>query len=114
MAVLSLPPYIVATMHKGGREVVPSLSQLRSGTDQTQVFKGPKLIRGVHSFQTTLAQLAGMCKGHCTCLSFLVLVVSFHKEGISVIEPLYVSFDAPIIELPCGLDKVVVHGGQSQ
>ena len=48
------------------------------------------------------------------CLPFLDLVVSFHKEGISVIEPLYVSFDAPIIELPCGLDKVVVHGGQSQ
>ena len=44
------------------------------------------------------------------CFPFLDSVVSLHKEGVSVAEPLYISFDAPIFKLPSSLDKVVVHG----
>ena len=62
----------------------------------------------------TLAQLASMCKGRCTCFPLLDLIVSFHKEGIHVAEPLYVSLDTPVVELPHGLDKVMVHGGWPQ
>ena len=48
------------------------------------------------------------------CFPFLNLVVSFYKEGVSVAEPLYVSFDTPILKLPSSLNKVVIHGGWSQ
>ena len=61
-------------------------------------------------FQMTFAQLAGMCKGHCMCLPLLDFIVGFLKEGVSVTEPLYVSFDTPILELSYSLDKVVIHG----
>ena len=64
----------------------------------------------MHGFQMTFAQLAGMCKGRCICLPLLDFIVRFLEKGIHVAELLYVSLDTPIIELPSGLDKVVVHG----
>lgn len=64
----------------------------------------------MHSFQMTFAQLAGMCKGCCICLPLLDFIVHFLEKGIHVAELLYVSLDTLIIELPSGLDKVVVHG----
>ena len=86
------------------------VGELCTGTDEAQIFEHPQLVRSVHGFQTTLAQLTGMCKGHCMCLLFLNFIICFLKKGICVVELLYVSFDAPIFEFSSGLDKVVVHG----
>ena len=90
------------------------MSELGAGVNRSQIFECPKLVGDVGGFQTTLAQLASMCKGHCMCFPFHDLVVSFHKEGVSVAEPLYVSLDPPILKLPSSLCKVVVHRGWTQ
>ena len=114
MVVSSLSPYIVATTHKGGQKAASLAGKLGAGTNRSQVFERTKLVGGVRGFQTTLAQLVSMCKGHCTCFPLRHLVVHFHKEGVGVVVPLYVSFDPPVLELSSGLHEVVVHGGWPQ
>ena len=114
MTVSSLPPYIVATMHKGRREAAPAAGKLSAGMDRSQVLKCTELVRGMHGFQTTLAQLASMCKGCCMCFPFCNLVVHLYQKGIGVAEPLYVSLDPPVFKLSSHLCKVVVHGGWAQ
>ena len=88
--------------------------KLSAGMDWTQVFKCSQLIGGVCGFQTTLAQLASMCKGRCMCFPLHNLIVGFDKESVGVAEPLYVSFDTPIFELSHSLDEVVIYGGRPQ
>ena len=89
-------------------------SKLGMGMDWRQVLERTELVRGMCGFQTTLAQLVSMCKGRCTCLPLRNLVVRFHKEGISVAVPLYVSFDPPVFKLSSSLRKVVVYRGWAQ
>ena len=48
------------------------------------------------------------------CLPLRNLVVCFHKEGVSVAVPLYVSFDSLILEFSSSLREVMVHGGWAQ
>ena len=104
----------MTTTHKGGQEAVSMVGKLGMGMNGSQIFECAKLVGGVCSFQTTFAQLASMCKGHCTCFPLRNLVVRLHKEGVGVAEPLYVSFDPPILELPSGLHEVMIHRGRPQ
>ena len=106
MAISSLLPYIVASMHQGVRAAA-SAGELCSSADRAQVLKRTELVRAVGRFQTTLAQVLGKCKSVCTCLPFALLPFCLLPGRVELPKPEQVSVDTPVVKLPCGFSKGV-------